>query len=96
MFVIQVGLLARDRLALTHAAREAARQAVVDPDPASVRRAAVGATGLDPQRLVVRVTDGEQVTVVVTYRSPTDVPLVGRLLGDVTFSERFVSRAERP
>jgi hypothetical protein len=34
------------------------------------------------------------VTVVVTYRSPTDVPLVGALVGDVTMHERFVGRSE--
>jgi len=95
LFVIQAGLVARDRLALIHAAREAAREAVVDPDPASVRRAAVRATGLDPTRLAVQVTEGDVVMVIVTYRSPTDVPIVGRLMGEVRFRERFVSRTER-
>ena len=93
--VVQVGLVARDRVALTHVAREAARAAVVDPSPGRVRAAAVRASSLDPRRLRVVVRGDVDVTVEVTYRSPTDVPLIGRLVGDVTFTERFSGRAER-
>lgn len=92
--VIQVGLVARDRVALTHTARVAARVAVIDPSPASVLRAARSA-GLDASRISVRVArHAELVTVVVTYRSPTDVPIVGAVVGDVSFSERLVARVE--
>jgi len=92
--VVQVGAVARDRVALTHVAREAARAAVVDPSPAAVRAAAVRASSLDPARLRVVLRGGDEVTVVVTYRSATDVPLIGRLVGDVTFTEKFVGHAE--
>ena len=92
--VVQVGVVARDRVALTHVAREAARAAVVDPSPAEVRAAAVEASSLDPARLRVVVRGDHEVTVVVTYRSATEVPLIGRLVDDVTFTERFVGRAE--
>jgi hypothetical protein len=61
-----------------------------------VRRAATAASSLDPARLSVVVHPGEAVEVIVTYRSPTSVPLVGALVGDVTFTERLVGRAEGP
>ena len=93
--VVQVGLVARDRVALTHIAREAARAAVIDPSVANVRAAAARASSLETGRLRVSVRDGDDVTVTVTYRSPTDVPLIGALVGDVTFTERFVGRTER-
>ena len=32
--VVQVGLIVRDQVLVVHAAREAAREAAVDPDPA--------------------------------------------------------------
>ena len=92
--VVQVGLVARDQVALTHVAREAARAAVVDPSSASVRAAAERASSLEPGRLRVVVRGDVDVTVVVTYRSPTEVPLVGRLVGDVTLTERFSGRRE--
>ena len=36
------------------------------------------------------------VTVTVTYRSATDVPLVGPLLGDVTLTESVTMHRETP
>jgi acetyl-CoA acetyltransferase len=84
-------------VALTHVARVAARAAVLDPRPGSVRSAAVAASSLDARRLAVTVRRGSagRVTVVVAYRSPTDVPLIGPLLGDVTFTERLVGQVEQ-
>ena len=41
--LVEIGLIAADQVRLWHAAREAARIAVVDPDPATARRAAEGA-----------------------------------------------------
>ncbi len=95
MGIVQIGLLAHDRIALTHAAREAVRAAVVDPDAGSVRDAADRASALDPSRLTVDVIDdGDDVEVTVTYLAPTDVPVVGAVVGDVTMRERFVGRVE--
>ena len=37
--VVQVGLVVRAQVLVTHAAREAARAAAVDPDPAAAGRA---------------------------------------------------------
>jgi Flp pilus assembly protein TadG len=96
--VIQVALVARDRVLVVHATREAARAAAVEPDPATAARAAAQATGLDADRLSVSLgpqrAPGERLTVSVTYRAPTSVPLVGRLVGDVVLRDRLTIRVE--
>ncbi len=96
--MVQVGTVVRDRVALSHAARVAARAAMVDPSPEAALRAAETSTNLERRRLTVAVSGdrdtGGVVTVTVTYRSPTRVPVVGRFLDDVTFSERLSARVE--
>lgn len=96
--VLQVGLLGRDLLLVTHASREAARAAAVDGDPGAPRRAAIASSGLDPDRLEVHVrgrhTAGTRVRVEVTYRAPTAVPLIGALLGDRTLRTTVTMRVE--
>lgn len=88
--VIQVGVVARDHLSVNEAARAAARRAAVTPDLTSARAGAADATGLDADRLRVALSggrdSGDVVTVSVGYSSPTEVPLVGRLIGDVELS----------
>jgi Flp pilus assembly protein TadG len=96
--VVQVGLVVRDQVLVTHAAREAARAAAVDPTDAAAREGAEAAARLDPSRLAVELTGstepGGRVTVTVTYRSPTDVPLVGQLVGDHTLTAEATMRVE--
>jgi Flp pilus assembly protein TadG len=96
--VVQVGLVVRDQVLVTHAAREAARAAAVDPQPSAAREGAEAAARLDPGRLTVDLsgsTDaGGRLTVTVRYRSPTDVPLVGALLGDRTLAAQATMRVE--
>lgn len=93
--LIQVGLLVRVRVMVTHAAREAARVAAVGVDDDGVRRAAAAAADLDPRRIGVRVSRaGERVTVEVRYDDPTEVPVVGALLGDARFDARATMRLE--
>ncbi len=95
LLVVQIGLIARDRVAVAHAARAAAREAVVDPRPDVVRAAATASTSLDAAGLQVTVLrQGDDVAVTVVYRAPTDVPLVGRWFGGVTVRERLVGRSE--
>jgi Flp pilus assembly protein TadG len=95
---IQVGVVARDRLLLAHAAREAARTAAVEPDPAAVAGAARAATTLDGDRLVVALgrntQPGDRLVVQVSYRSPTSVPVVGLLVGDVALHTEVTVRVE--
>jgi Flp pilus assembly protein TadG len=96
--VVQVGVLVRAQVLVTHAAREAARAAAVDADDHDVTLAAQQATTLDPQHMSVTVTGrgqrGSEVTVRVGYRAPTDVPLIGALLGDVDLDGEATMRVE--
>ena len=96
--VVQVGLVVRDQVLVTHAAREAARAAAVDPQADVARDGAVGAARLDPDRLRVELSGstepGARLTVTVRYRSPTAVPLVGPLLGDRTLVAEATMRVE--
>ena len=86
LVILQIGLVGRDVLLVTHASREAARAAAVDPDPGAALAAARAAGGLDPARMTVRVT--------VSYRAATDVPLIGGLLGDHTIRGSTTMRVE--
>jgi Flp pilus assembly protein TadG len=99
--VLQVGLLARDVVLVTHAAREAARAAATDPDPGVARAAALASSGLDPARLTVTtVVTGDEalrrVRVEVAYRAATAVPLVGSLVADRTIRTSATMRVEAP
>jgi Flp pilus assembly protein TadG len=94
--VVQVLIVGRDQIAVVHAAREGARAAAVASDPGGEgARAATAAAGLDPARLSVSVTGGaDRVTVTVRYDVPTDVPLIGALLSDVTVTGTATMRTE--
>ena len=93
--LVQVALLVRDHLAVVQAAREAVREASVDPDPA---RAAAAARRIVPAadvRVGARPPADGPVEVEVRYRAVTDVPLVGVLFPDPELHARAVMRAER-
>ncbi len=94
----QVGLIVGQQVLVTHAAREAVRQAAVDSDPGAPARAARESSPLDPERLTVEVhgrgSTGSRVTVQVVYRAETDLPLVGPLVGDVELRARATMRVE--
>jgi Flp pilus assembly protein TadG len=95
--VVQVVVVARDQVAVVHAAREAARAAAVAADPAASGTAAArrAASGLDLARLRVSVASaGDEVRVTIRYRSVTDVPLAGLLVGDVELEGRAVMQRE--
>jgi len=96
--MVQVGLVVRDQVLVTHAAREEAREAAVDPAPAGVRRAALSAAPLESGRLSVVMSAAEpdtaRVGVRLSYRSSTDLPLVGVLLPDVHLDARASMRKE--
>ena len=96
--VVQVALIARDAVLVVHAAREAVREAAVTAADGAARHAAEVGSGLTGPRLAVRVTKretpGGQVRVVVRYRAPTEVPLVGALVPDVELQAGAVMRVE--
>jgi Flp pilus assembly protein TadG len=80
--LVQVGVLARDRLLLAQAARAGAREAAIQESEPAIRDAALAAgAGLDPTRLrleIQRVGErGDPVTVSLGY----DVPVAGVLAG---------------
>ena len=93
--VVQVGLLVRTRVLVTHAAREAVRSAAVGAGDGEVRSAALAAADLDPRRLQVLVgRSGGRATVDLRYVEATDVPLVGPLVGEAVFEARATMRLE--
>ncbi len=97
LFVVQLGLVVRDQIMVVNAAREGARTAAVDASLEAARQSALGSGALDPARMTVALeTSGATVTVTVTYRSGTTVPLVGALLGDITMRESTTMRREGP
>ncbi len=95
---LQAGLVAVDAIKVQHAAREAARAAAVDPTAAVARSAAQGAAALDDGAMSVSLggggESGQQLSVVVTYQAPTDVPLVGALVGSISLRSEVTMRVE--
>ncbi len=99
LVVVQVGLIVRDQILVVHAAREAAREAAVDPGADAPKQAALEGSGLAADRLSVssagRGPAGSRVRVEVRYRAPTAVPLVGAAMGDITLEAAATMRVER-
>lgn len=90
--LVQFALIARDELLVVHAAREAARAAsVAGSGSVAANRVLPGAD--------VEISGGERVgdlvVAVVSYRSVTDLPLVGPLVPDPWLHARITMRAER-
>ncbi len=82
MALVQVGVLARDRLLLAQASRAGAREAAITDVQGDIEDAAAGAApGLDRGRLQVTIaragTRGQPVTVSLAY----DVPIAAVLAG---------------
>ena len=99
LLLVQAGMLARDQVLVTHAAREAARAAALDDDREAIERAATAAGPLEPSRLTVDVSGrgapGSRVTVEITYAAATRVPLIGRFVHDVDLHAEATMRVER-
>lgn len=103
LLVLQLALVARDQLLVSHAAREAARSAAVEPHAGAAREGALASTtALDPARLQIEADRiGPRVRVTVRYRSRTALPLVGALVpdpllvGSVTMAVEPSGRARR-
>jgi hypothetical protein len=93
--IVQTGLVVRDQLGVVHAAREAARAASVDPDPAHAVRAARRTLPGADVRIGPRPEVGGDITVDVSYTSVTDLPLVGVLFPDPALHASATMRVER-
>ncbi len=98
LIVVQAALVANARLLVSHAAREGARAAAVDPSQATAASAARGSLGVPGDRLAISMSggssEGELITVTVVYSVPTNVPLVGQLIGDVEVEASVTMRVE--
>ncbi len=98
--LLQVGLLARDRLVVEAAARAGAREAAVTSDEVAVRSAVVSAgPSMDPALVTVTVTRsgarGDPVTVEIRYGDPIRIPFVNWLFGaSVSMDARATDRQE--
>lgn len=93
--VVQVGLLVRTRVLVTHAAREAVRSAAVGAADLEVRSAALASADLDPERLQVVVhRGGGRATVELRYAEATEVPVVGPMMPEAMFEARATMRLE--
>lgn len=94
--VVQVLVVVGDQIAVELAAREGARAAAVAADPGvAAGGAARAAVALDPLD-VSAATAADRVTVTVAYTSRTDIPLIGRLVGDVPLRASVTMLREPP
>jgi hypothetical protein len=98
--LVQIGVIAGDQVRVLHAAREAARVAAVDSDPAHVK-AAAEAGGLSPLEVDISPEErfrvqGRPITVTVTFGASRRIPLVGRLIASRDLSGAATMRIETP
>jgi hypothetical protein len=95
VLLAQAGSAVKDYVLVAHAAREAARAAVVDPKPAVAGQAARGSTGLDPDHVAVRLRRrGPLVTVIVSYRHALNVPFTSRKIGEIPLTMQVTGHVE--
>ncbi len=100
LLLLQITVVVRDQVLVIHAAREGARESAVDAGSGAPRRGAVAASpSLDDRRLTVvssgRGHPGSRVRVEVTYSSPTELPLIGDLIGDIKLKGIATMRVEK-
>ncbi|MGI8709341.1 MAG: TadE/TadG family type IV pilus assembly protein [Actinomycetota bacterium] len=98
--LVEVALLAGDQVRLWHAAREAARVAVVDSDPIQAAVAAES-SGLSPLELtidpdVAHRIQGRPLTVQIRYEPPGHLPLLGLIVRSVDLNATATMRIEQP
>ena len=98
--LVEVGSIVGDQARLEHAAREAARVAIVDPDEGSALSAARGSGLRDlsieiepPPELRVQ---GDPLTVELRHHPDGTLPLLGSLFRRIELEARAVMRIERP
>jgi hypothetical protein len=98
LVLVQVGLVVRAQVLVTHASREGARAAAVSPEAAAAREAVEASLPYAPARIDVRVRGrhetGDRITVEVRLQVPTEVPLIGQLVADVPLLATTTMRVE--
>ncbi|MDQ3646809.1 MAG: pilus assembly protein [Actinomycetota bacterium] len=98
--LVEVGLVATDQTRLWHAAHEAARVAIVEPDE-RFALAAAQRGGLVPLEMEIDPDTharraGRPLTVSLTYRTRSRIPILGSLLPSVELQANATMRIERP
>jgi hypothetical protein len=98
--LVQIGIVVSMQTRLWHAAREAARVAVVDPDEAAVA-AAARSTGLSGIEMSIDPPShhrrfGEPLTVELVLRPAGGIPLVSSLFTGMTLTADATMRIEQP
>lgn len=87
LLLVQVAVVMLDQLAVTQAAREAARAAAVSPSSGAAVAAGRSATRLRSERLTIEVDrSGGFAEVEVSYRSKVVLPIAGTVLFEPTVS----------
>ncbi len=99
LLLVQVAVLVRDQVMVIHAAREGARAAAVTgANGDAAEKAALAAAGLPLRSTDVITTPPgpkhDLVRVQVQYTDSTDIPIIGRLLGDVRVTGTVSMRVE--
>lgn len=98
LVVLQVALLARDRLAVVHSTRAVARTVIVEPSAEAATRALRAQGGTAARGRVVisgALRPGGLATVSVTTPA-TPVPIIGRVVAGVTLREQLTVYVEGP
>ena len=91
----EAGLVVKDYVLVAHAAREAARAAVVDPRTPVAEQAARDSTGLVRHRLRVELRrDRRLVTAIVSYRHALNVPFTTRKIREIPLSAQVTGHVE--
>jgi Flp pilus assembly protein TadG len=98
--LVQSGIIVSDQTRLWLAAREAARTAVVEPDPMMIQQAAER-SGLAPVSISVQPqaalrSQGQPLKVEVAYRPSAVLPLLGPLLAGLELHANATMRIEQP
>ena len=98
--LVQAGVLVSDQTRLWHGAREAARTAVVDPNPVAISESA-GRSGLKPLSMTVRPpvpyrSQGQPLTVALMYRPRSIIPWLSPLLNNLQLHASATMRIEQP
>ena len=96
LVLLEAGLVARDQIMVVHAAREAARVAAVDPDPAAAVEAARSSGGLDGLAVELRgrAGPGSRVTATVRFREPGRIAVFGLLTSRIELEASATMRVE--
>lgn len=86
--VAEVGAITIDQIRLVHLCRDATRAASVSADPGSAARGVVTNSAMGDTGVEVTIVDNV-VTVSLSRRHRTELPLIGVLLPDVTLHEQL-------